>query len=133
MLRGSCHGRRAGEAEAELLHVFKGLDRRIRSVDIAELVKVNVPGKMGISHIPGEYSMEGEFLLDAFSQREVRSLGPVRYVGVFPVPGNDQLSDIIKREAETGVHPPGLFTAPLDELRVHEFPDEGRREGSDSR
>ncbi len=92
---------------------------------------MKIAGKMGVAHLPGEDVVERVFPLDPLDEGQTGPLGGVRNVGIFLVLMADELADVVEGEPEAGVEPLRLFQPPLDQLGIHEFPDERRREQAD--
>ena len=45
----------------------------------------------------------------------------------------NQLPNIIEGKSQPGMHPPGMFKTPLNELCIHQFPDQRCRQQTDPR
>lgn len=122
-----------GQRDAELLDELQGLARTVGPVDVSQVVQVDVPPHMGVPHLGGEDAVQGVLLLDALGEDEVGRLGAVGQVGVLLVLVEDELADVVQREAEAGVHAPGLLEAALHELCVDELADQRGREVREAR
>ena len=131
---GGLRGREGvGQRDSELLDELQGLARAVGPVDVAQVVQVDVPPHVGVPHLGGEHTVQGVLLLDPLGEDEVGGLGTVGQVSVFLVLVEDELADIVEREAEARVHAPGLLEAAFHQLRVDEFADQGGRQVREAR
>jgi len=115
---------RVGEVETELLDVLDRLPGTVRSVDHAQVVKVNVTAHVGVCQILAEHLEQGELLLDVLSESEIGGLRAVRDVRVLLVGTHDDLPRVVQRNAEAGVLLADLGQSILDKLGVGQLPDQ---------
>ncbi|OPY08535.1 MAG: hypothetical protein A4E66_01846 [Syntrophus sp. PtaB.Bin001] len=88
---------------------------------------------MGIAYIRRKHVVKAIGPLDAFRKNKVGGFRIVGKIGISPVGVKDELTDVIKRESQAGVHSPGAFQPPFNELRIHQFADQGGRQQADTR
>ena len=85
---------------------------------------MDVSAHVSVGKVLREHLEQGELLLDALREGEVRSLRAVGDVGVLLVRGHDDLPSVVQRDAEAGVLSPDLRETVLDQLGVRELADE---------
>ena len=77
--------------------------------------------------------MKGVLPLDAFGQHQIRTLGSVGHIGALLVLQENELAHVVEGKSQQRVHAPVMLQAPLDELCVHQLPDQWRRQQADPR
>ena len=55
------------------------------------------------------------------------------HIGTFLILQKNQLPNIIKGKSQQGMHAPVMLKTPLNELCIHQFPDQRRRQQTDPR
>jgi len=96
-------------------------------------MQVDVAPRVCVADLGGEDGVQGVLFLDALGEDQVRRLGTVGQVGVFLVPVEDELADVVEREAQPHVHAARLLEAPLHQLCVDELADQRGREVREAR
>ena len=130
-LAGLAMERELGRLRPNFLMYSRDWPEQYGPVDEPEIVKVQVPAHVGVADLLGKDVEQGVLLLDALRQGQVGGLGAVRDVGVFPVGMEDELVHVVEGNPQAGVHLAGFFQAVLDELRIHQLPDQGSRDQGD--
>jgi hypothetical protein len=128
-------GHRQGmrQIQSEFLEIFEGLAGAVDPVDKSKTVDMHIPGDMGVSDVLGKNVVQRVFPFDPLGQDQIRAFRTVGNIGALPVLQEDQLPDVIEGKTDQGMHAPGMIEPPLDQLRIHEFPDERGGEQADAR